>query len=414
MKGRMAELGFATRAIHSGYSPERHEDALVPPIHMSATFSFASAEEGEARFEEMSDGFVYSRTRNPTVELLEMRLADLEGAEACVATGSGMGAIASTLWTLLKPGEEIIIDLTLYGCTFELITSQLSRFGVQAREVDLGDLDRLKAAIQPSTKALFLETPTNPNMRVIDVAAVSKIAHEHGITVIVDNTYATPALQRPLALGADLVVHSATKYLNGHGDVVAGAALGAKAVIEEIRCRGLKDMTGATLAPMNAFLVLRGLKTLELRMERHCRTARAIAAFLEAHDAVEEIYFPGLASSPWHHVAESQMSDFGGMLSFRLAGGRSAAFAFLNGLQLISRAVSLGDAETLAQHPLSMTHKPYEELDVGHHQLDEGMVRISTGLETEADILADIEQALEPLRSANLQPFARRSAPSAA
>jgi methionine-gamma-lyase len=391
--------GLATRAIHFGYSPYEHQDALVPPVHMSATFVFPSAEEGEARFNEVSDGFVYSRSRNPTVELLEQRLASLEGAEACLAVGSGMAAISSTLWTLLSPGDEIIIDLTLYGCSFELLTVELSRFGITVREADLADTERLTSAISSRTRAIFFETPTNPNMRVIDIAAVAQVVRDRGIFVIVDNTYATPVLQRPLALGADLVVHSATKYLNGHGDVIAGAVLGSQDLINQIRMRGLKDMTGATLAPLSAFLVLRGLKTLELRMERHCGTARMIAEHLQAHSAVDQIYFPGLSGSAGHEIAKRQMSDFGGMLSFRLSGGREAAFRFMNALELVTRAVSLGDAETLVQHPLSMTHKPYQGRDAAAHQLDEGMVRISTGLETPADIVADIEHALDLVKS---------------
>lgn len=395
-----ANTGFATRAIHHGYDPAANQGALVPPLHMSSTFVFDSAADGAARFAGEAGGFVYTRLGNPTQALLEDRLATLEGAEAALATASGMGAIAAALWTLVSPGDEIIVDKTLYGCTFSFFRHGLEKFGVTVTHVDLTDSDNLAAAISGRTRVVYFETPANPNMRLCDIAALSVIAHEAGATVVVDNTYCTPYLQQPLALGADLVVHSATKYLGGHGDLLAGVVAGRKEMVDRIRMIGLKDMTGACIAPMNAFLILRGLKTLELRMERHCRTAQAAAEMLERHAAVSEVYYPGLASFPQGLLARRQMKLAGGMIAFELKGGRAAGIAFIDALQLVSRAVSLGDAETLVQHPASMTHSTYTAEERAAYGISDGLIRLSVGLETEADILADLAQALDRLPAA--------------
>ncbi len=395
-----ANTGFATRAIHHGYDPAANQGALVPPLHMSSTFVFDSAADGAARFAGEAGGFVYTRLGNPTQALLEDRLATLEGAEAALATASGMGAIAAALWTLVAPGDEIIVDKTLYGCTFAFFRHGLEKFGVTVTHIDLTDADNLAAAISPRTRVVYFETPANPNMRLCDIAALSVIAHEAGATVVVDNTYCTPYLQQPLALGADLVVHSATKYLGGHGDLLAGVVAGRKEMIDRIRMVGLKDMTGACIAPMNAFLILRGLKTLELRMERHCRTAQAAAEMLERHPAVAEVYYPGLASFPQALLARRQMKLAGGMIAFELKGGRAAGVAFIDALRLVSRAVSLGDAETLIQHPASMTHSTYTAEERAAYGISDGLIRLSVGLETEADILADLAQALDRLPAA--------------
>jgi len=389
--------GFATRAIHEAYDPIDHEGALTPPLHQSSTFTFDTAEHGAEMFAGERSGHFYSRISNPTLDILEKRLASLEGAEAGLATASGMGAITSTLWTLVVPGDEIIVDKTLYGCTFAYMRSGLSRFGITVTHVDLTVPENLEKALSDKTKVVYFETPANPNMRLVDIRAISEIAHTRSCKVVVDNTYATPYLQRPIELGADFVVHSATKYLGGHGDLLAGAVVGTEQDIAEIRLYGLKDMTGAVLAPTNAMLVMRGLKTLELRMDRHVSTAGKVARALEQHCAVGKVHYPGLESFGQHELARRQMSGFGGMIAFELEGGIDAGVKMMNGLNLVQRAVSLGDAESLIQHPASMTHSTYTQEERLEHGIADGLIRLSVGLETPDDILEDIIQALDNL-----------------
>ena len=342
-------------------------------------------------------GYVYSRVGNPTTHLLEERLANLEGGEAALVTASGQGATTSLLWTLLAPGNELIADKTLYGCTFAFFHHGLERFGVQVRHLDLTDPANLAAAISPQTKMVFFETPANPNMRLVDIAAIAAIARGHGALTVVDNTYCTPYLQRPLELGADFVVHSATKYLGGHGDLLAGAIVGPKAALDEVRYVGIKDMTGAVLSSQDAFLILRGVETLALRMDRHSLNAIQVANFLEAHPAVAVVHYPGLASFPQRDLACRQMGQPGGMVAFELKGGFEAGRRFMDALRLFTRAVSLGDAESLAQHPASMTHAVYSLEERAAHFISEGLVRLSVGLEVGRDLLADLEQALAGL-----------------
>ena len=272
-------LGFSTRAIHHGYNPLDHDGALSPPVYLNSTYAFPDVAEGQRRFRGESQGYIYSRVGNPTAAVLEGRLASLEGGEAGLATASGMGAIAASLWTLLQAGDAIVADQTLYGCTFAYLEHGLTRLGVEVRFADLARTETLAAALTANTRVVYFETPANPNMRLIDIAAVSAIAKRHGALTMVDNTYCTPYLQRPLELGADLVVHSATKYLGGHGDLIAGAAVGTRELIDRIRFLGIKEMTGACISAMDAHLVLRGIKTLTLRMERHCSNALALAEY---------------------------------------------------------------------------------------------------------------------------------------
>lgn len=386
---------FATRAIHGGYEAAGHQGALNPPIYWSSTYAFASAEQGAARFAGEEPGMIYSRVTNPTVANLEARLAALENGEAAVAFGSGMGAITSLVWTQLRPGDELLVDLTLYGCTHSLVHHLLPQFGIVVRAADFTDAARLREHLNERTKLVLFETPANPNMRLADIAAVSALVHELSPALVaVDNTYCTPYLQRPLELGADVVVHSLTKYINGHGDVIAGAAVGRKDIIDALRWVGIKEMTGACLSPMDAYLVLRGLKTLPIRMDRHCQSALAIAEYLQGHPAVARVDYPGLASHPQHELARRQMAQPGAMIAFELKGGLEAGRRFINGLQLVTRAVSLGDAESLAQHPASMTHSSYDAEERDRHLISDGLVRLSVGLEDVADLLADIRQAL--------------------
>lgn len=386
--------GFATRAIHHAHDPYTPPGGLEPPIHVSATYSFPTIEEGAARFAGEQAGYVYSRVGNPTTGLLEARLADLEGGEAALVTASGMGATTSLLWTLLSSGDEIIADTTLYGCTFGFLNHGLARFGVKITHLDLSDPANLEAAIGEKTRIVYFETPANPNMRLVDIAAISQIARRRGVVTVVDNTYCTPYLQRPIELGADFVVHSATKYLGGHGDLLAGAIVGPKKVLDRVRFQGIKDLTGAVLSPLDAHLVLRGLKTLALRMDRHCRSAEALARFLATHEKVAAVYYPGLANFPQYPLASRQMSQPGGIIAFELRGGIAAGRRFMNALKLITRAVSLGSCESLAQHPASMTHSFYTEEERRKHLISEGLIRLSVGLEEEDDLSADLAQAL--------------------
>ena len=386
--------GFSTRAIHHAYDPYAGTGDLNPPIHVSSTYTFPTVEDGAARFAGEQAGYMYSRVGNPTTVLLEQRIADLEGGEAALVTASGMGATTSLLWTLLKPGDEVIADKTLYGCTFGFFHHGLARFGVKITHIDLTDPANLAAAIGPATRIVYFETPANPNMRLADIAAIAAIARRHGALTVVDNTYCTPYLQRPLELGADYVVHSATKYLGGHGDLLAGAIVGPRESLDEVRFQGLKDMTGAVLSSQDAFLILRGLKTLALRMDRHCANAQALAEFLASHDKVAVCHYPGLADFPQYDLARRQMARPGGMVAFELKGGIEAGRRFMNALGLVTRAVSLGDAESLAQHPASMTHSFYTPEERAAHLISEGLVRISAGLEDSDDLLADVEQAL--------------------
>lgn len=391
--------GFSTDAIHHGYEQLEQHGSLIPPIYMTSTYAFKNVDQGAARFSGEEAGHFYSRISNPTTDILEQRFAKLENAEAALGFSSGMGAITSVFWTLLESGDEIIIDKTLYACTYAFISHGLKKFGIKVTQIDMTDLKQLEAVLTAKTKIVFFETPTNPNMRLIDITAVSATVKKFNARVIVDNTYATPYLTNPLSLGADIVVHSATKYISGHGDLIAGLAAGSAELIQQVRLEGLKDMTGAVMTPLTAHQLMRGLKTLELRMQRHCKNAQKIAELLESHPFIEDVYFPGLNSFPQKELAQRQMKDTGGMLAFTLKdlgyGQLEAGKQMMNALSMIRLAVSLGDAETLIQHPASMVHSvctPDERKALG---IDDGLVRLSVGLESVDDIWNDLSQALK-------------------
>ena len=391
------QKGIGTIAIHGGHEKNPF-GALSTPIYQTSTFIFDNVEQGGARFAGKEDGYIYSRLGNPTVSVAEKKMALLEGGEACVATGSGMGAIASTLWTLIKAGDHILADKVLYGCTFALLSHGLTKFNVEVDFIDMSDLDLVKKSIKSNTKVIYLETPANPNLKICDIKEISQIAHNNkDIQVIVDNTFATPYCQKPLELGADIVVHSATKYLNGHGDVIAGFAIGKEDIISQIRLFGIKDMTGSVLSPHDASLIIRGLKTLEIRMQKHCENAQKVAYFLNNHEKVEKVYYPGLSSHQGFDTAKEQMSNFGGIISFELKAGFEGGKKLLNSLELCSLAVSLGDTETLIQHPASMTHSAYTKEELENAGLSVGLVRLSVGLENVDDIILDLENGLDLL-----------------
>ncbi|WP_454945293.1 methionine gamma-lyase [Fusobacterium hwasookii] len=391
------KCGLGTTAIHAGTLKNLY-GTLAMPIYQTSTFIFDSAEQGGRRFALEEAGYIYTRLGNPTTTVLENKIAALEEGEAAVATSSGMGAISSTLWTVLKAGDHVVTDRTLYGCTFALMCHGLTRFGIEVTFVDTSNLDEVKNAMKENTRVVYLETPANPNLKIVDLEALSKLAHTNPNTlVIVDNTFATPYMQKPLKLGADIVVHSVTKYINGHGDVIAGLVITNKELADQIRFVGLKDMTGAVLGPQDAYYIIRGMKTFEIRMERHCKNAKKVVEFLNKHPKIERVYYPGLETHPGHEIAKKQMKDFGAMISFELKGGFEAGKTLLNNLKLCSLAVSLGDTETLIQHPASMTHSPYTKEEREAAGITDGLVRLSVGLENVEDIIEDLEQGLEKI-----------------
>lgn len=385
---------FETRAIHSHYNAQDHLGSLASPIYQTSTYVFKSVEEGAACFSGEKDGYIYTRINNPTLNLLENRIASLEEGEAAIVFSSGMGAITATFWTLLNPGDELLVDLTVYGCTYAFFHHGLARFGVKIKHIDMSDPESVAQAITKKTRMIFFESPANPNMRLVDIAAVSEIAHRHNILVAVDNTYCTPYIQTPLTLGADIVLHSLTKYMNGHGDAMGGAVATTAEYAKLIRLVGLKDMTGACLSPHDANLIIRGMKTLSVRMDRIVQSTQKIAEYLEVSPKVATIMYPGLPSFEQYQLAQKQMKLAGGMIAFELKGGLEAGKRFLNHLTLFSRAVSLGDCESLAQHPASMTHSTYTPEERLQYGISDGLIRLSIGLENVDELIADIEQAL--------------------
>lgn len=390
-------LGFSTQAIHAGAEKNMH-GTLAAPIYQTSTFVFDNVEQGGNRFALEEEGYIYTRLGNPTLTAVEKKVAMLEGAEACMSASSGIGAITSAIWPLVKQGDHIVAGKTLYGCTFSFLEHGLSRYGVEVTFVDTRDPENVRKAMKPNTKLVYIETPANPNMYISDIETIARIAHEQeGVSVMVDNTYCTPYLCRPLDFGADMVVHSATKYLNGHGDVIAGFVAGKKEYIDQVRLLAVKDLTGSVLGPFEAYLIARGMKTLTVRMDAHCQRAQKVAEFLESHPAVESVAFPGLKSFPQHDLAKKYMSQPGAMIAFELKGGLEAGKKLLNSLHLCILAVSLGDAETLIQHPASMTHSPYTPEERAASDISEGLVRLSVGLEDVEDIIADLKQGLDQL-----------------
>ena len=394
----LSKCGFATKQIHVG-KHENSAGALTTPIYQTSTFEFDSVEQGGRRFAGQEPGYIYTRLANPTVAAVEEKVAALEGGEAALGTAAGMGAISSALWSSVVAGDEIVASDTLYGCTFALLNHGMTKFGVSVKFIDMADLEAVKAAMSEKTKVVYLETPCNPTLKVVDIEEIAKIAHGYNkdIRVIVDNTFASPYLQQPLKLGADTVVHSATKYINGHGDVIAGFVVGKADFIAKVRMFGLKDMTGAVMSPFDAFLIARGLKTLDIRMEKHCANAMKVARFLHDHPAVAKVYYPGLEDFEGYEIAKKQMKLPGGMMSIELKADRDKVAAALNKLQLCTIAVSLGDAETLVEHAASMTHSTYTKEELAASGISEGLVRISVGLEDAEDIIADMKAVLDTL-----------------
>lgn len=389
---------FDTLCVHAGNHPDPDTGALAMPIYQTSTFAFKDADQGAARFRGDEDGYIYTRLGNPNHTVVETKLATLEGGEAAAVASSGMGAIASALWCLLKSGDHIVAAKSLYGCTFDLMSHNFPDYGITVDFVDFKDPAVVEAAIKPNTKILYCESPANPTMEITDIAETAKIAHRHGCTFIVDNTYCSPVVQRPLTLGADVVVHSCTKYLNGHGDIIAGAVVGKKEYIQRVKMLGLKNMTGATMSPFDAWLLLRGMKTLHVRVQRHCENAMKVARFLETRPEVKAVYYPGLDSFPQKALAAKQMRYFGAMIAVELKGGFEAGKKFINSTKLWTLAVSLGDCESLIQHPASMTHSTYSDEELAAAGISKGLLRMSVGLEDPDDLIDDLKQAFEAIK----------------
>ena len=375
--------GFETRAIHAGQAPDPITGAVVVPISLATTFAQTAVGEHA--------GYEYARTGNPTRHALEVCVASLEGAAHGLAFASGMAAEDAVLRALIGPGDRVVIPDDAYGGTYRLVTQVLGPVGVEHDAADLTNPDLLAANWHDNTKVVWVETPTNPRLTCVDIAAVAAVAHERGARVVVDNTFATPYLQQPLALGADVVVHSSTKYLGGHSDVVGGVvALDDDALA--VRLAFVQNAVGAVPSPFDCYLVLRGIKTLGVRMDRHCENARAVVALLAEHPAVATVLYPGLPAHPGHTVALRQMRDFGGMVSFLVAGGETAAVALAAKTRLFTLAESLGAVESLIEHPARMTHASAKDSPLA---VDPALVRLSVGLETATDLVADLRQALD-------------------
>jgi methionine-gamma-lyase len=389
---------FATLCVHGSGGVDTTTGAVSIPIYQSSTFAFKSAKDGAQIFAGEKEGYVYTRIGNPTQAALEKEIAFLENGEAGLAFGSGMAAISSVIFSLCQSGTNVVSSNTLYGGTHQLFQETLPRYNIRVSEVDGTNLQAIEDAIDEQTQCIYIETPANPTLAIIDIRRCSQIAKKWQIPLIVDNTFCTPYFQRPLDLGASIVIHSATKYIGGHGDTVAGLVVGKKDYIDELRGCILRDLGGIT-SPLNAWLLVRGLKTLAVRMERHQENALEIAKYLSLHPKVKHVWYPGLTTHPQHELAKSQMSGFGGIVSFELKGGRKAGEKLLNSVQLFTLAVSLGDVDSLIEHPASMTHSTYNSDDLKTCGISEDFVRLSIGIEDCHDLKEDLSQALKKIKN---------------
>jgi len=387
------EFAFETQAVRAGQarSPEgEHSEAIFP----TSSFVFANAAEAEARFVHNAPGNIYSRFTNPTVRMFEQRLAALEGGERCIATASGMSAILMSCLGLLKAGEHMVSSQSIFGSTITLFNNILGRFGINTEYVPLHDIDAWAQAIQPTTRLLYLETPSNPLTVIADIQALAELAHAHGCLLVVDNCFCTPALQRPLQLGADLVIHSATKFLDGQGRCIGGAVVGSEALLGK-EVFGVLRSGGMTMSPFNAWVFLKSLETLQVRMQAHCHNALQLAHWLEAQPWVARVYYPGLASHPQHALARQQQTGFGGIVSFVVKGGKAAAWRIIDNTQLLSITANLGDVKTTITHPATTTHGRLTPEQRAVAEISEGLLRISVGLEAVADIQQDLLRGVD-------------------
>lgn len=387
---------FDTLVIHHGYDTKDYLGSLSVPIFQTSTFTFTTAEQGEARFAGQEEGYIYSRLANPTVRALEEKMACLEGGEAALAFSSGMAAVSAVLMALTKANDHIICSQGVYGCTFGLLQLLKNKYHISHDFCAMETEEEIRQLIRPETVCIYVETPINPTMKLIDLQMVASVAKEYGIPVVVDNTFCSPYLQQPLSLGCDIVIHSATKYIGGHGDVIAGIAVGTKEKIAEIAKTTQKDV-GGILSPFDAWLLLRGVKTLVVRMERHCDNAEKIVEQLKRHPRVASVYYPADVDHRDYLIYQKQMKRGGGLISFEVNGTKEDAQRLLNHLRLIHIAVSLGDTETLIQHPATMTHAVVPEEARKKMGISDSLLRLSVGLEAWEDVWGDLAQALNQL-----------------
>ena len=383
-----------TLAVRAG-QVRTHADEHSEALFLTSSYVFDNCEDAAARFSGENDCSVYTRYTNPTVRNFEQRLAALEGAEDCVATSSGMGAIMSLCLAQLRSGDHIICSSDVFGSTVVLLNNFFAKFGVEISYAKLTDMDAWRSAIKDNTRFLFIETPSNPLSHVGDIAAFADLAHQHNLLLVVDNCFCSPALQKPLELGADIIIHSATKYIDGQGRCLGGAVLGAEQHIESVR--SLVRAGGPSLSPFNAWVFLKGLETLHLRMRAHSDNALAIAEWLEQQPTIEKVFYTGLSSHPQHQLAAVQQSQFGGVLSFRIRGDKSAAWRFINATQMISLTANLGDAKTTIVHPASTTHSRLSDLERSEAGITDNLIRVAVGLEAVEDIMADLSLGLATL-----------------
>ena len=389
--------GLDTQIVHGGNVIDSTTGALVTPIYQTSTFVFKNAEEAADKFahKEQPGAYLYTRVGNPTQEQLEDKIALLEDGEAGLAFSSGIGAISTTILTLCSSGDHIVSTNSIYGSTYAFLSKHCKRFGIETTFVDGANTENIRKAMKENTKIVYIESPSNPVLALVDIEAAAKIAHEHGALLLIDSTFASPYSQRPLKLGADIVIHSATKSINGHGDVIAGIIVGKKEILDKVRFDGIMDTTGACLSPFDSWLILRGMKTLGARMRITTSSALKVARFLEKHPKIEKVYYPGLESNPQHELAKKQMDDFGSIVSFEVKGGVEAGRQLMNNVKVCTLAVSLGDAETLIEHPASMTHKQIKREERLKAGITDGLVRLSIGLEDPNDIINDLDEALK-------------------
>jgi len=384
--------GMSTAAVHSGEAKDEQFGSVNVPIFQTSTFYFPTEDPRTWEGQVPDGSYIYTRYGNPTIRAAEDKIAYLEGADKGLIFSSGMAAISATLMTLLGDRDQLVSVEDVYGGTFNLMKNEFSRLGVQIRFVDSAKTSEIIAAITDKTKVVYLESPTNPMLKLVDIPVVAKAAHDKGATVVIDNTFATPVNQNPISMGVDVVIHSCTKYLNGHSDLIAGAVVGKSAMIDSIWKK--RVVFGGSLDPIGAYLLIRGMKTLVIRMARHNENGKAIAEYLEDHRKVERVYYPGLASHPQHELASRLLRGFGGMVSFEVAGGRDAAENVLRSLSLIKKATSLGGVDSLASMPLNSSHAALSPSDRTRLGIKDSLIRLSIGIEDVEDLKEDIDQAL--------------------
>ncbi|MBD3234729.1 MAG: aminotransferase class I/II-fold pyridoxal phosphate-dependent enzyme [candidate division Zixibacteria bacterium] len=390
----MEHKHFQTLLVHGEHVLDSATGAIAPPIYPSSTFAFKSADQGAELFRSPLDGYIYTRMGNPTIDILRNKIALLEEQKHGLAFASGMAAIHAILVALAGSGDSVVISDTVYGGTAALCNRTIPNMGIDMRWVDCNNPDEVEKAVDKTTKLIFVETPANPTMKIIDMKAIADIAHKHGIYLVVDNTFQTPYLQKPKRFGADIVMHSATKYLGGHGDLVAGLVTCDDDDVFTELYRVVCDI-GGIISPFNAWLLLRGIKTLHVRMDAHCKNAMKIAEFLEEHPAVETVWYPGLKSHPQYELGQKQMTGPGGVIAFEVKGGKEAGKIIMDSVHVCTLAVSLGDIDTLIQHPASMTHSAYSKEDLEKTGISPGLIRLSVGLEHPDDLIEDLKQAFK-------------------